>query len=216
MENAMSSREKILRKLRGGKLPFPEMAKPDSYRPMVPVKDQSQEALYSLFVEQAQSASCVIHQAKNSKEAMDIVLGLIGKEKTISSWDPEQIPIPGLADRLDNVGITCVGQDANVRIGLTGIDAALAATGSVVLMSGEGRFRASSLLPSVHIAVITAQQILPDLESWWAKQKVAGLEHFRQHSNIVVITGPSRTADIAMELVMGMHGPRELHVVVLK
>ena len=212
----MSSREKILRKLREGKLPFPEISKPDSYKAMAPVNAQSPEALYSLFVERAQTASCVIHQAKNSKEAIDIVLGLIGKEKSISSWDPEHIPIPGLAEVLDNSGITCVGQDANVRIGLTGIDAALAATGSVVLMSGEGRFRASSLLPSVHIAVMTTGQIMPDLESWWAKQKAAGLEHFQQHSNIVVITGPSRTADIAMELVMGMHGPRELHVVLIK
>ena len=211
----MSSREKILRKLREGKPPFPEILKPDLYRPMVAVKDQSQEALYSLFVEQAQTASCVIHQAKNSKEAIDIVLGLIGKEKSISSWEPEHIPIPGLAEVLDNSGITCVGQDANVRFGLTGVDAALAATGSIVLLSGEGRFRASSLLPPVHIAVMTADQIMPDLESWWAKQKLAGLEHFRQHSNIVVITGPSRTADIAMELVMGMHGPRELHVVLI-
>jgi L-lactate dehydrogenase complex protein LldG len=86
----------------------------------------------------------------------------------------------------------------------------------VVVMSGNGRYRAASLLPPVHIAVVTASQIVPDLESWWALQKAAGLEQIRQHSNIVVITGPSRTADIAMQLVMGMHGPRELHLVLLR
>lgn len=211
----MSSREKILEKLREGKRPFPEISKPDSYKPMVPVNDKSQEALYSLFVEKAQAASSVIHQANTVNEASDIVLELIGKEKSISSWDREYIPIPGLDEVFDNAGISCVGQDASVKIGLTGVDAALAATGSIVLMSGEGRYRASSLLPTVHIAVMTADQIMPDLESWWVKQKADGLEHTRQHSNIVVITGPSRTADIAMELVMGMHGPRELHIVIL-
>ena len=87
-------------------------------------------------------------------------------------------------------------------------------------MSGNGRFRAASLLPPIHIAVLNTNQIVPDLESWWAAQKwaaqkAAGLEQTRQHSNIAIITGPSRTADIAMQLVMGMHGPRELHLVLL-
>ena len=59
---------------------------------------------------------------------------------------------------------------------------------------------------------MTNDQIMPDLESWYDKLKVAGLEHFRQHSNIVVITGPSRIRDIAMEFVMGMHEPRVPYV----
>ncbi|MCA9922351.1 MAG: LUD domain-containing protein [Anaerolineales bacterium] len=67
----------------------------------------------------------------------------------------------------------------------------------------------------VHIAVLTADQILPDLESWWARQRANGLDQTRSAAKIAVITGPSRTADIAMELVLGMHGPRELHLVIL-
>lgn len=133
----------------------------------------------------------------------------------ISAWDLKQIPIPGLRTALDRANIAAVGQDAGVRVGLTGVDAALAAMGSLVLMSGRGRHRASSLLPTVHIAVVAAGQIVPDLESWLAGRKASGLDTLCQSSNVVVITGPSRTADIAMQLVMGMHGPRELHVVVV-
>jgi L-lactate dehydrogenase complex protein LldG len=211
----MSSREKILGKLKAGTRPFPRVPKPDTYLPMVPVENELQSALMERFIEQAQLASCVVHQVRGAEEALAAIRSLIGEEKKISSWDMGHIPIPGLAEELKNSGITCVGQDEKVRVGLTGVDAALAATGSLILVSGEGRYRASSLLPTVHIAVLTAGQILPDLESWWANQKTAGLQHLRQHSNIVVVTGPSRTADIAMELVMGMHGPRELHVVLV-
>jgi L-lactate dehydrogenase complex protein LldG len=211
----MSSRERILKKLNEGKQPFPGVSRPDVYRSMVPLDDRSSSALRARFIEEAQLASCAVHQVKTAQEAIPTLLSLIGEDKTISSWDLKHIPIPGLADELDRAGIKPVGQDASVRVGLTGVDAALAATGSLILASGAGRFRASSLLPTVHIAVMTADQIVPDLESWWGQQREAGLDRIRHHSNVVVVTGPSRTADIAMELVMGMHGPRELHIVIL-
>lgn len=182
---------------------------------MVPVGDTSPAALQARFVDEAQRAACVVHQVDSPDKAIEVILESIGTDKAISSWDLAHIPIPGLADGLDKAGVTLVGQDACMRVGLTGVDAALAATGSIVVMSGEGRYRAASLLPPVHIAVVKASQILPDLESWLAAQKAAGLELTRQRSNIVVITGPSRTADIAMQLVMGMHGPREIHVLLL-
>ncbi len=212
----MSSRDKILGKLKEGRNKFPGIMKPGSYQPMVPVNNRSQSAILSLFIEQALKANCVVHQAETAEETLKIILRLIGEDSSISCWDPAYIPIPGLTEALVDAGITRVGQAADVRLGLTGVDAALAATGSIVVLSGEGQFRATSLLPPVHVAVVAVNQILPDLESWWAKQKKAGLEHIRQHSNVVVITGPSRTADIAMELVMGMHGPRELHILLIK
>ncbi len=182
---------------------------------MVPLPDLEPEALQELFVSEAQKAACVVHHAASSQEAVEIILRLAGEDKQISCWEPEEIPLPGLEEGLANAGITCVAQDATVRLGVTGVDAALAATGSLVLCSGQGRFRAASLLPPVHVAVVERTQILPDLEQWWAQQREGGLDQVRQSSNIVVISGPSRTADIAMELVMGMHGPGELHIVLI-
>jgi L-lactate dehydrogenase complex protein LldG len=211
----MSSREKILGRLREARQPFPAITPPTNYRPMVPISDTSAAALQAQFIAEAEKAACVVHQAETPEAARAAILAVIGEDTTISSWDLAHIPLPGLGAALDKANIARVGQDADVRVGLTGVDAALAATGSVVVLSGNGRYRAASLLPPVHIAVVTPSQILPDLESWWAVQKTAGLDQIRRHSNIVVITGPSRTADIAMQLVMGMHGPRELHLVLL-
>ena len=107
------------------------------------------------------------------------------------------------------------GRDASVKVGLTGADAALAATGSLVLLTGKGKPRLVSLLPPVHIAVITRQQIIPDLESLMTEFREKKPDVFQQNSSIMIISGPSRTADIAMQLILGMHGPRELHIIIL-
>jgi L-lactate dehydrogenase complex protein LldG len=212
----MSSREQILGRLRQRKeRPFPTSEPPQTHQAVVPPVDQSPGAWRARFIEEAQKAGCVVHEADSPAAAIAAILEIVGDDTAVSAWDPAHIPLPGLAEALAAANVSRVEQDANVRVGLTGVHAALAATGSVVVVSGNGRSRAASLLPPVHIAVVTAGQILPDLESWWAAQQAAGLEQIRQHSNVVVITGPSRTADIAMQLVMGMHGPRELHLVLL-
>ncbi len=217
----MTSREQILGKLRQGKRefprnrPFPNAQSLSTYLPMVPGIERDQTALTAQFVQEAEKAGCVVHQVSDDQEAINAVLQLIGKDTAVSCWQFNQIPIRGLEAAFNQANIARHGQDASVRVGLTGVDAALTATGSVVVVSGNGRYRAASLLPPVHIAVVTSAQILLDLESWWSQQRRHGLEQTRQSSNIVFITGPSRTADIAMQLVMGMHGPRQLHIVLM-
>ena len=214
----MSSREHILGKLRqrlDTSLPFPNVILPTIYQPMVPSQDISAATLQARFIAEAEKAACIVHQVDTPDAAIAAILNVIGEDTAVSSWAPAHIPIPGLEKALRLANVELVEQDAEVRIGLTGVDAALAATGSLVVMSGNGRFRAASLLPPIHIAVVAASQLLPDIESWWTAQKAAGLGQIRRHSNVVFITGPSRTADIAMQLVMGMHGPRELHLVFL-
>lgn len=213
----MSSREQILGRLRqrAGK-PFPYVTPPATYRPMVPLADTAAAALTRRFVAEAQQAGCVLHESATPEAAIAAILQIVGEDTAVSCWDPAHIPLPGLTGALDAAHVRRVELDAGVRVGITGVDAALAATGSVVVGSGNGRARAASLLPPVHIAVVHQNQIVPDLESWWAAQKKAGLEMIRRRSNIVIITGPSRTADIAMQLVMGMHGPRELHLALIQ
>ncbi|MCP4418385.1 MAG: hypothetical protein GY805_17330 [Chloroflexi bacterium] len=211
----MSSRERVLGNLRQGKRPFPNAKRPKNYLSMIPNAEQEQSALTAKFGQEAEKAGCVLHLVANAQEAMDVVMQLVGEDTAVSCWHLDQIPIPGLEAAFEQANIACREQDASVRVGITGVDAALAATGSVVVMSGNGRFRAASLLPPIHIAIVQRSQILSDLEGWWARQREQGLSRIRQSSNIVTVSGPSRTADIAMQLVMGMHGPKQLHIVLV-
>jgi len=131
-------------------------------------------------------------------------------------WDFAHIPLPGLDAALDRAGIAVAPpDDASARVGITGVDAALAATGSLVISSGPGKARQVSLLPLVHIAVVRVDQIVPHMEAWIAALRAAGTDAFAAASSTVIVSGPSRTADIAMELILGMHGPGALHIVLL-
>ncbi|MCA9968292.1 MAG: LUD domain-containing protein, partial [Anaerolineales bacterium] len=85
----------------------------------------------------------------------------------------------------------------------------------LVYVSGNGRYRATSLLPPVHVALINRSQIVPNLESWVESQYGNDLQAFQHASNVVLISGASRTADIALELILGMHGPGEMHILIL-
>jgi L-lactate utilization protein LutC len=98
-------------------------------------------------------------------------------------------------------------------LGLTEVDFAVAETGSLVLLSGAGKPRSVSLLPPIHIALVNVEQIVPDIPA--LLDRVAGQESPSPASAITFITGPSRTADIELTLVIGVHGPQELHVIIV-
>jgi L-lactate dehydrogenase complex protein LldG len=134
----------------------------------------------------------------------------------VSCWEDSALPLDGVSDALRAGGMTVTTPgDPQATAGITGADAALAATGSLVLTSGPGRYRLPSLLPPRHIALVRASQILPTLEAWVARRRDQGLDGFQASSNIIIISGPSLTADIAMELVLGMHGPGALHIILI-
>ena len=96
-------------------------------------------------------------------------------------------------------------------VGVVSADAAIAATGSIVRAAGPARPRSFALAPMTVIIVLEASKIIGDLYDWMATQDPDSLA-----SEIVLITGPSKTADIGMNLVTGIHGPGIVHIAVVE
>lgn len=92
--------------------------------------------------------------------------------------------------------------------------AAVAETGSVVCTSGSGRWRGVSLVPPVLVAVVSAERIVPDLCDLFADWQTRDAA-LSGASNVSIITGPSRTADIEGVPVVGVHGPARVWIVIV-
>ena len=103
-------------------------------------------------------------------------------------------------------------QDAD--LGLTGVEYAVASSGTIVMAASPHHPRSASLLPPVHIAVVKQGQLLPDLAALAEKLRYDHGE--RPSSGLALITGPSRTGDIEQTLSIGVHGPGELHVLMIE
>ncbi|MBB74807.1 MAG: hypothetical protein CMJ75_09870 [Planctomycetaceae bacterium] len=100
------------------------------------------------------------------------------------------------------------------EIGITSTDLAIAETGSLLVASGPGHERVVSLLPPVHVAIVARCQIVPDLidaVSWLREQGAGNLA-----SNVTLISGPSKTGDIELQLTTGVHGPGHWYVIVIR
>jgi L-lactate dehydrogenase complex protein LldF len=120
--------------------------------------------------------------------------------------------VPSLDEaRLTGSGFS-LHRDTNptIRAGITGVTAAIAETGTLVISSGQGQPLSISLLPEIHMGVIKSSQIVGSME------EALQLNAVREASSTALITGPSRTADIEMTLTIGVHGPGELIVYIVE
>lgn len=180
------------------------------------------------FIAELTTVGGFVHEPASSDAAtIARLIATIAAEALVKRaliWDDPWLPVPGLAAALESSEFTIDRQQTDdlssearraelsaATIGITGAEAALSDTGSVVLVSGPGRGRLASLLPPVHIAIVERTKImrsLPDLLLERPGLATSG-------SNLVCITGPSRTADIEHTLSRGVHGPREVHVILL-
>ncbi|MGH7455884.1 MAG: LutC/YkgG family protein, partial [bacterium] len=97
---------------------------------------------------------------------------------------------------------------ANFAVGITAVDFLVARTGSLVLSSATAGGRRLSVLPPLHIAIATTDQLVISLD-----EAMAGYQKRKEcdrSSYATIITGPSRTSDIEKILVLGAHGPKRL------
>lgn len=146
-------------------------------------------------------------------EAIKRQLALLLEGKSILSWEVDHLPY-GAGTILEGKSVVFGSDDriaqATADIGLTGCDAAIAETGSLVLISGEGKARTASLLPFEHLAIVRRSDIYQSMREYFEKQRA----EVARAAYLNIITGPSRTADIELSLTLGVHGPGKLTVVV--
>ena len=125
-------------------------------------------------------------------------------EPALSERYPTLREIPGVVPHPDEDALFAAAA------GVVSVSAAIAETGSIVLVSGADRPRSTALVPITVVAVVGESQIVADLHDW-----LASLDPLRMPAESVIVTGPSRTADIGMNLVTGVHGPGAVHIVLL-
>lgn len=101
----------------------------------------------------------------------------------------------------------------NFDVGITMAQAAIAETGTLVLEAETERHRLVSLLPPVHVAIVYSRDIVLTIGD--ALKQLHGKDPKQMSRAITFITGPSRTADIELTLTVGVHGPKELYVIVI-
>jgi len=153
--------------------------------------------------------------AASNADACAYISSLLGGRSSIASNAPflRECGIAALAGVQTGLAVEeevrrlCAAAD----FGITGADYALADTGTLVMLASGKEARMISLLPPVHIAVIPKDRILPSLDDLFLLVPRPD----QTTSSMVLITGPSRTADIEQILIRGVHGPGELHVVII-
>ena len=116
-----------------------------------------------------------------------------------------------LADEGHEVAVLPSTSDLfQVDVGITTAQGAIAETGTLVLEQALERHRLVSLLPPVHVAILNAKEICATLGEAILRARAS----CQMSRAITFITGPSRTADIELTLTIGVHGPKELYVIV--
>ena len=184
------------------------------------------------FVREFERVGGVFHRVARPADVSDVIASIAAERQMqrVVSWHPEALRLE-LAGPLTSRGLQVSAMPggevpaaererlravvAAADLGVTGVDLAIAETGTVVVVSGPGRPRSTSLLPACHAAVFDREVLVESLAQ-------AGLVLEAGHEGrtadargaaINFITGPSRTADIELTLTRGVHGPKEVHAV---
>jgi L-lactate dehydrogenase complex protein LldG len=163
-------------------------------------------------------------RAESLDEAREYVVSLARERdaKLLLRWDVEELEDLGVDASLAEAGVeVVVWRDledfrevaARADVGLSGAAWAVAETGSLLLESGPGKGRSVTLLPPTYVAVLPAERVLRTVHEAIEKYASAGAGGLP--ANVCFHTGPSRSGDIEMEIFIGMHGPGDVHVVLV-
>jgi len=128
----------------------------------------------------------------------------------ILGWGDQSQELNSIMDHLREAGIQIL--EAEIPRSEDACLAGLADTGTVILPSGAGQSNLTSLLPRTHLVLLRAKDIYPTFDHWI---RAGGRDAIASLSQLTIITGPSRTADVEMILTLGVHGPERLVVFTL-
>ena len=174
------------------------------------------------FIEELEALGGHGKQVEGMEEARDYVLSLARERNAelLVRWDVEELQELGVDEPLREAGAeVVVWRDledfrevtARADIGLSTAEWAIAETGTLILTGGPGRGRTVTLLPPTYVAVVPVDRVLSTVPD--AIEKYAGEETLP--TNLCFHTGPSRSGDIEMTLTIGVHGPGDVHVVLV-
>lgn len=209
------SRDHILHKVRTALGRSADQAPPPAPAARISIPAIGREAKIESFFDRLEALAGKTFRAATPGDALDYVRRVLDGRPAVASNAPflaacgvTSLPSvrSGLTDR-DELRTLC----STAAAGITSADYCLADTGTLVMIAGREEARLISLLPPVHIAVVDAGRVLSGLDELFTIVPLPA----EQSSSMVLITGPSRTADIEQTLVRGVHGPGEIHVVLV-
>jgi L-lactate utilization protein LutC len=177
----------------------------------------------SRFIEELETLGGHGKRVEDWEEAREYVLELARERgaELVVRWDVDELEVLGVDGPLSDAGVeVAVWRElANFKevagkadIGLSTAAWAIAETGTLVLEGGPGMGRSVTLLPPTYVAVVPVGRILrtvPEAIGKYASD--AGV----LPANVCFHTGPSRSGDIEMALFVGMHGPGDVHVILV-
>ena len=174
----------------------------------------------NLFKEKAAAVQVVISEIANISEAFDYAADFTAKQggRVISAFGWEGQDRAALEEACGRAGVSLVTDNlrehaASLHTALTLADWGIADTGSLVLDSSSEDLRLATMLAEIHVAVLPLSRLKADA---FALEDELNRLMATPPRYLAFITGPSRTADIERVLTIGVHGPGELHVLLLK
>lgn len=171
--------------------------------------------MYQKFCQAAEAAGAVLVECKDSADAVSWIAaraegGLVIPQST--SCGRAQ-----LAVRLEAAGVRLVNPDRTqaetVAVGVTSACFGIADTGTLVLESTPEDVRLASTLPTRHFVLLDRRKLVAD--GLAAVGPLRDMHMKSPRTYVAYITGPSRTADIERVLTIGVHGPKELYILLL-
>ncbi|MFI5339564.1 MAG: lactate utilization protein C [Candidatus Methylomirabilales bacterium] len=208
-----SAREEILGKVRAslGRTPGSPVAPvPPTARVKSRTAGPLDAEIEQLFIEIGK-LNGVARRLASKDDLKSALADLVKAEavKKATLWATLELQALDVASTLRALGVEIVSPQADkhlvaeCELGVTGVDAALPETGTLLLRSSPERPRVVSLLPRVHLALLTPAALRADLHQAFSEVQNDGY--------CVLVTGPSRTSDIELTLTLGVHGPKSLY-----